>query len=171
MVRQQLARLGGRELKQTGDGFLATFDGPARAVDCAEAIMEAVRELDLKLRIGLHTGECELIGDDITGIAVNIAARIGALAGPSEILVSSTVRDLVVGSNLRFSEAGIHDLRGVPGEWRIFRLIDATVDDGVALADSRRRPSGSDRIARGAARHAPGLLRGLTRLQRKRSSR
>ena len=82
MVRRQLTRFGGREIKQTGDGFLATFDGPARAVDCAEAIREAAGELDLELRIGLHTGECELVDDDITGMAVNIAARIGALAGP-----------------------------------------------------------------------------------------
>jgi class 3 adenylate cyclase len=170
MVRAQLTRFGGREVKQTGDGFLATFDGPARAVDCAEAIREAAGELDLELRIGLHTGECEVVGDDITGIAVNIAARIGAVAGPSEILVSSTVRDLVVGSPLRFVDAGTPDLKGVPDEWRVYRLSDA-VEADEALVDSRQRPRGADRIARGAARHAPGLLRGLARLQGRRSNR
>jgi class 3 adenylate cyclase len=142
MVRSQLARFAGREVKQTGDGFLATFDGPARAVDCAGAIR-----------------------------AVNIAARIGALAEPSEILVSGTVRDLVVGSQLRFIDAGTHDLKGVPGEWRVYRLADAAVGAGEAHVDSRERPTGADRIARGAARHAPGLLRGLARLQGRRSKR
>jgi class 3 adenylate cyclase len=167
LVRQQLPRFGGRELKQTGDGFLATFDGPARAVDCAEAVREAIPELGLELRIGIHTGECEVIGDDITGMAVNIAARIGGLAGPSEIFVSSTVRDLVVGSHLRFVDAGAHELKGVPGEWRIFRVAEAGNGDSPPLVDSRHEASGSDRIARRAARHAPGLMRGLVRLQRK----
>jgi class 3 adenylate cyclase len=171
MVRSQLTRFGGREVKQTGDGFLATFDGPARAVDCAEAIREAAKEFDLELRIGLHTGECELVGDDITGMAVNIAARIGALAGPSEILVSGTVRDLVVGSQLKFIDAGTRNLKGVPGDWRVYRLTDAVVDAGEAHVDSRERPTGADRIARGAARHAPGLLRGLARLQGRRGNR
>ena len=167
MVRQQLPRFGGRELKQTGDGFLAVFDGPARAVDCAEAVRETIRELDLELRVGIHTGECEVIGDDITGMAVNIAARIGGLAGPSEVLVSSTVRDLVVGSELRFVDAGTHKLKGVPGEWRVFRVAEAATGDAAPLVDSRQETTGSDRIARSAARHAPGLIRGLTRLQRK----
>jgi class 3 adenylate cyclase len=171
MVRRQLRGFSGREVKQTGDGFLATFDGPARAVDCAEAISESAVELDLELRIGLHTGECEVVGDDITGMAVNIAARIGALAGPSEILVSSTVRDLVVGSHHRFSDAGTHDLKGVPDDWRVYRLTDADGTAGEALVDSRERATGTDRIARRAARHAPGLLRGLARLQGRRSNR
>ena len=170
MVRDQLARFGGREVKQTGDGFLATFDGPARAVDCAEAIREATAELSLELRIGLHTGECELVDDDITGMAVNIAARIGALAEPSEILVSSTVRDLVIGSQLAFVDAGDHDLKGVPGKWRVYRLTGSTGAAHQALVDTRQRPTGADRIARGAARHAPGLLRGLARLQGRRGS-
>jgi pimeloyl-ACP methyl ester carboxylesterase len=169
IVRQQLPRFGGRELKQTGDGFLAMFDGPARAVDCAEAVTEAIRELGLELRIGIHTGECEVIDDD-TGMAVNIAARIGGLAGPSEVLVSSTVRDLVVGSDLRFVDGGAHELKGVPGEWRVFRVAEAATGDGAPFVDSRQETTGSDRIARRAARHAPGLIRGLTRLQRKRNS-
>ncbi len=167
IVRQELPRFGGRELKQTGDGFLATFDGPARAVDCAEAVREAIREPGLELRIGIHTGECEVIGDDITGMAVNIAARIGGMAKPSEILVSSTVRDLVVGSHLRFVEAGSHKLKGVPGEWRIYRVTEAATGDGGPLIDSRHEATGSDRIARSAARRAPGLFRGLARLQRR----
>lgn len=167
LVRQQLPRFGGRELKQTGDGFLATFDGPARAVDCAEAVREAIRELGLELRVGIHTGECEVIGDDITGMAVNIAARIAGLAGPSEVLVSSTVRDLVVGSNLRFVDAGAHQLKGVPEEWRVFQVAEATTGEDAPFVDSRQEATGSDRIARSAARRAPGLIRGLARLQRK----
>jgi class 3 adenylate cyclase len=167
MVRQQLPRFGGRELKQTGDGFLAAFDGPARAVDCAEAVTEAIRDLGLEMRIGIHTGECEVIGDDITGMAVNIAARIGGLAGPSEVLVSSTVRDLVVGSDLRFVDAGAHELKGVPGEWRVFRVAQTATGDGALLLDSGQEATASDRIAHSAARRAPGLIRGLARLQRK----
>ena len=164
IVRQQLPRFGGRELKQTGDGFLAMFDGPARAVDCAEAVTEAIVELGLELRIGIHTGECEVIDDDITGMAVNIAARIAGLAGPSEVLVSSTVRDLVVGSDLRFVDAGIRELKGVPGEWRVFRVAETTSGDGTPGIDFRQETTGSDRIARSAARRAPGLMRGLARL-------
>ncbi len=167
MLRQQLPRFGGRELKQTGDGFLATFDGPARAVECADAVREAIRELGLELRIGIHTGECEVIGDDITGMAVNIAARIGGLAGPSEVLVSSTVHDLVVGSDLRFADAGTHQLKGVPGEWRLFRVAKTATGEGAPLVDWRAEATGTDRIARSAVRRAPGLIRGLVRLQRK----
>jgi class 3 adenylate cyclase len=171
VVRQHLPHFGGRELKQTGDGFLATFEGPARAVDCAESIKQAIRELGLELRVGIHTGECELIGDDITGMAVNIAARIAGLAGSSEVLVSSTVRDLVVGSELRFVDAGTHELKGVPGEWRLFRVAERTAGESTPLIDSRQEATGTDRIARGAARHAPGLMRGLARLLPKGKSR
>ncbi len=103
-----------------GDGFLATFDGPARAIRCAGAIRDALGELGIGVRAGIHTGEIELIGDDVGGMAVNIDARIGALAGTSEVLVSSTVRELVVGSGLEFDERGAHTLKGAPGEWRIF---------------------------------------------------
>lgn len=105
-----------------GDGFLATFDGPARAIRCARAIEEAEREIGLEVRAGIHSGEVELIGDDVGGMAVNIGARIGALAEPSEVLVSSTVRELVVGSGLDFAERGTHDLKGAPGEWHLFAL-------------------------------------------------
>jgi class 3 adenylate cyclase len=122
VARRQLERFGGREIKTVGDGILATFDGPARAVRSAASIREGVRELGLGLRAGLHTGEIELQGDDIAGLAVHIGARICAMASEGEILVSSTVRDLVVGSNLTFEDRGSHELKGVPGEWRIFAV-------------------------------------------------
>jgi pimeloyl-ACP methyl ester carboxylesterase len=122
VVRRQLGRFRGREVKTLGDGFLATFDGPARGIECACAIRDGVRPLGLEVRAGLHTGECELRGDDVAGIAVNIGARVGGLAGPSEVLVSSTVKDLVVGADIRFEDRGAHDLKGVPGEWRLFAV-------------------------------------------------
>jgi class 3 adenylate cyclase len=125
IVRRQLAIHRGREVKTMGDGFLATFDGPARAIRCAAAIRGAVREIGLELRTGVHTGEVELIGDDVSGMAVNIGARIGALAGPGEVLVSSTVRELVVGSGLEFAERGTHTLKGAPDQWRLFAVEDA----------------------------------------------
>ena len=120
IVRLELARYRGKEIKTMGDGFLATFDGPARGVKCAAAIVEAVREAGIEIRAGLHTGEVELDGSDVAGIAVAIGARVGAIAAPSEILVSSTVKDLVVGSGLRFNDHGIHELKGVPGEWHLY---------------------------------------------------
>jgi pimeloyl-ACP methyl ester carboxylesterase len=122
-TRRQLGVHRGREVKTTGDGFLATFDGPARAIRCARAIGAATREIGLEVRTGIHTGEVELIGEDVGGIAVNIGARIGALAGPNEVLVSSTVRELVVGSGLEFAERGNHALKGAPGEWRLFSVL------------------------------------------------
>jgi len=121
-VREQLRRLGGREVKTMGDGFLASFDGPARAIRCAQAIAGATTSLGLDLRMGLHTGECEVRGDDLGGLAVHIAARIGALAGPAEVLVSGTVKDLVIGSEIEFVERGEHELKGVPGTWRLFAV-------------------------------------------------
>jgi class 3 adenylate cyclase len=119
-VRRNLERFRGHEIKTTGDGFLATFDGPARAVRCACAIAEDIRSLGIEVRAGLHTGECEIIGDDVGGIAVHIGARVAAIAGASEVLVSGTVKDLVAGSGLRFHDRGAHSLKGIPGEWRIF---------------------------------------------------
>lgn len=119
-IRRNLARFCGREVKTIGDGFLATFDGPARGVRCACAIAEEIRLLGIEIRAGLHTGECEIIGGDVGGIAIHIGARVAALAGPSEVLVSSTVKDLVAGSGLRFADRGLRSLKGVPGEWRIF---------------------------------------------------
>jgi pimeloyl-ACP methyl ester carboxylesterase len=121
-VRRQLSLHRGREVKTMGDGFLATFDGPARAIRCACALQEEAQGLGLEVRAGIHTGEVELIGDDVGGMAVNIGARIGALAGSGEVLVSSTVRELVVGSGLEFEERGVEKLKGAPGEWRLFAI-------------------------------------------------
>jgi class 3 adenylate cyclase len=120
IVRLQLARYRGTEVKTMGDGFLATFDGPARAVRCAQAICSGVRELDIEIRAGLHTGEVELDGPDVSGIAVAIGARVGSLAGPSEVLVSQTIKDLTAGAGIAFADRGEHDLKGVPGPWRLY---------------------------------------------------
>jgi class 3 adenylate cyclase len=120
VVRKELTAFRAHEVNTTGDGLLATFDGPARAIRCACSIRDRVRPLGLQIRTGLHTGECELIGDDVAGIAVHIAARVAAMAGPDEVLVSSTVRDLVAGSQLRFADRGTHSLKGVPDEWRLY---------------------------------------------------
>jgi class 3 adenylate cyclase len=125
VVRAQLARFRGREVNTSGDGFLAMFDGPQRAIRCAMAIRDAVQALGLQVRAGLHTGECEIRGDDIGGIAVHIGARVSALAGPNDVLVSSTLRDLVIGSGLEFEERGAHQLKGVPGEWRLFAVASS----------------------------------------------
>jgi class 3 adenylate cyclase/pimeloyl-ACP methyl ester carboxylesterase len=123
VVRSQLSRFRGREVNTSGDGFLAMFDGPQRAIRCAMAIRDAVQALSIELRAGLHTGECEVRGDDISGIGVHIGARVSALAGPNDVLVSSTLRDLVIGSGLEFEDRGTHELKGVPGEWRLFAVI------------------------------------------------
>ena len=120
-VRAEMARHRGREIQTTGDGFLAVFDGPARAIRCAGSIRDAVRELGLEVRSGLHTGEVELTDADVRGIAVHIGARIAALAGPGEIFVSTTVKDLVIGSGIAFEDRGVHELKGVPEEWRLYR--------------------------------------------------
>jgi class 3 adenylate cyclase len=122
LVRRQLERYRGRPVKTLGDGFLATFDGPARAIRCAHEIAEAVRTLGIEIRAGLHTGECELVGDDVAGMAINIGARVSALAGPGEVLVSSTVKDLVYGSGIEFADRGAHTLKGVPGDWRLYAV-------------------------------------------------
>jgi class 3 adenylate cyclase len=122
IVRTMLARYRGKEIDTAGDGFFATFDGPARAVHCAVAVAEAVKTLGLEIRAGLHTGEVETAGEKVGGMAVNIGARIAGLAGPSEVWTSSTVKDLVAGSDLVFEEAGEHELRGVPDRWRLYRV-------------------------------------------------
>lgn len=122
VVRQAIQRWRGTEIKSIGDGFLATFDGPARAVRCAQEIVEETAPLGLDVRTGLHTGECELVGGDVAGMAVHIGARVMAEAAPGEVLASSTVKDLVVGSELRFEDRGRRALRGVPDEWRLYAL-------------------------------------------------
>lgn len=121
-VRSALQRFRGDEIKTTGDGFFAAFDGPARAIRCAQAITKDAGRLGLDLRAGLHTGECEVRGDDLTGIAVHTGARVAALAAPGEILVTSTVRDLVAGSDIEFTDRGSHALKGIPGEWKVLAV-------------------------------------------------
>ena len=121
-VRRELAHFRGQEIATTGDGFLATFDGPARAVRCAVAIRDRMRESGLEVRAGVHTGECERMGDNIGGLAVHIGSRVAGLAGAGEVLASSTVKDLVSGSGIVFEDRGAHSLKGIPGEWRVFRV-------------------------------------------------
>lgn len=122
-IRKELANYRGKEIKQTGDGFLATFDGPGRAIHCAHAIRQTVHALGLEIRAGLHTGEIEIMEKDLAGIAVHIAARILALADPGEILTSSTLKDLVVGSQIEFTDRGLYELKGVPGKWRLYSAV------------------------------------------------
>jgi pimeloyl-ACP methyl ester carboxylesterase/class 3 adenylate cyclase len=159
LMRAEIERHRGREVKTMGDGFLATFDGPARGIRCARAIADKVRALDIELRAGLHTGECELIGEDISGMAVNIGARIGALAEANEVVVSSTVKDLVVGSGISFSDRGTQELKGVPGEWRLFAVGEVEGPASNRLVSDAREVRLSDRAATGVARRAPGLIR------------
>jgi class 3 adenylate cyclase len=123
-VRRELDRFGGREVKTIGDAFLVAFDGPpSQAVRCAGAIVEAVRELGLEVRVGLHTGECEVMGGDVGGMAVHIAARVAALARPGEVMASGTTFGTVVGAGLRFEDRGVQALKGVPGKWPLFALV------------------------------------------------
>ncbi|HEY5098681.1 MAG TPA: adenylate/guanylate cyclase domain-containing protein [Gaiellaceae bacterium] len=122
LIRRELLRFRGREIDTAGDGFLATFDGPARAIRCAYAIVEAVEALGIDVRAGLHTGECEIADGKVAGIAVHTGARVAAAAGPGEVVVSSTVKDLVAGSGIEFVDRGLHELKGIPGEWRLFAV-------------------------------------------------
>jgi class 3 adenylate cyclase len=139
IVRAQLDRFGGREVKTTGDGFLAAFDGPAKAIRCAAAINEGVQRLGIELRAGVHTGECERRGEDLAGLAVHIGARVGAKAAAGEVLVSSTVKDLVVGSGIAFEERGRETLKGVPGEWRLFAAVGRGERPAVVAVDGEGR--------------------------------
>lgn len=123
VVRRELARFGGREVKTLGDGFMATFTTPGRAIECAVAVSQAVSALGLTVRAGLHVGECDRDGKDLRGMAVHIAARVAALAAAGEVVVTSTVREVVVGTALDFADRGVHRLRGVPGDWRVFRAV------------------------------------------------
>jgi class 3 adenylate cyclase len=122
LTRREIERFGGREIKTLGDGFLAAFDGPGRAVHCATAITAEARRMGVEVRCGLHTGECEVRDSDLAGIAVHIGARIGGMALPGEVLVSTTVKDLVIGSEIEFRDRGVHDLKGVPGTWKLFAV-------------------------------------------------
>jgi len=125
LVRSHLDRFRGREMDTAGDGFFAAFDGPIRAIRCATTIGRSVLDLGLEVRAGLHTGECETVGEKLSGLAVNIGARVSAQAQPGEVLVTSTVKDLVAGSGIGFQDRGLHTLKGVPGEWRLYSAIDA----------------------------------------------
>jgi class 3 adenylate cyclase len=167
-VRRQVDVHGGRVVKSLGDGYLATFDGPARAIRCGRAVTDDADLLGIELRAGVHTGECELLGEDVGGMAVHIGARVAAKAGPGEVLVSSAVRDLVVGSGIEFENRGTHTLKGVPGSWSLL----AVQDGGVAhppelpateppdrLAPNLEIPKRGDRIALRIARSAPSLAR------------
>ncbi|HLX38367.1 MAG TPA: adenylate/guanylate cyclase domain-containing protein, partial [Candidatus Binataceae bacterium] len=120
LLRTEIDRFRGREINTTGDGLLATFDGPARAIRCARAMINAVQPLGIQIRIGLHCGECELLHDNVAGIAVHIGARVAAIAAAGEVLVSSTVKDLVAGSGIEFAPRGSHQLKGVPGQWQLY---------------------------------------------------
>jgi pimeloyl-ACP methyl ester carboxylesterase len=180
VTRSELDRFGGREVKSIGDGFLTTFDGPARAIRCAEAIRSAVRGLGMEIRAGIHAGECEVMGDDVGGIAVHIAARVNAVAAPGEILVSRTVRDLVVGSGIAFEERGTQTLKGVPGEWSLLAVVpEGAAQESaevkitkIATPSPRDTMRRGDRVAAVVARRAPGVLRAVSRLEtRRRASR
>jgi class 3 adenylate cyclase len=165
LVRREVGAGGGRVIKSMGDGYLAVFDAPGLAIECAQQIVDGSRQLGVEVRAGVHTGECEALGDDVAGMAVNIGARVSALAGPGEVLVSGTVKDLVVGSTLGFAPRGVHELKGVPGEWRLYAVGDAPAPQpgGVGrldvsphvplggralLAFARRNPRLSSRLMR-----------------------
>jgi class 3 adenylate cyclase len=168
-VRALISRYGGREVDTAGDGFLATFDGPTRAIRCAEEITAAVQTIGLEVRAGVHTGEIVLAGDDVRGIAVHVGARIAAMARAGEVLVSSTVRDLVAGSGLRFDDRGLHSLKGVPDEWQLLAVAgghDAptvAIGPGNPLAPNSTLVTRSDRTALRLARRAPGVARLMSR--------
>jgi class 3 adenylate cyclase len=165
-------RYGGTLVKGTGDGHLSTFEGPTQAIRCAEALRTEAERLGIEIRAGIHTGECELLGDDIGGIAVHIAARILGHAGAGEIVVSSTVRDLVVGSGTGFTDHGSHELRGVPGEWQLLSVHEKGAQPGspeaeliaVPTPSARDTMKRSDRAVGVIARRTPWLIRGMARL-------
>ncbi len=170
MLRREVETAGGgRVVKLIGDGSLSTFDGPARAIRCAERICAAAVELDVAVRAGVHTGECEMVDDDVAGIAVHIAARVRARAGPGEVLVSRTVRDLVTGSGITLQPRGEHELKGVPGTWELFAVGSETTP--LPAPAQTRELRASDRVVLLAARRAPGLLRAASRIGTRRDRR
>jgi pimeloyl-ACP methyl ester carboxylesterase len=166
-TREQIASARGREIASTGDGFFATFDGPARGVRCARAIIDSLEDLGIEARAGLHAGECEAVGENVGGIAVHIGARVAAAAGSGEVLVSTTVRDLVAGSGIAFQDAGVHELKGLPEPWQLYRALDVAVQDAGTrepLAPGttplvHEEPPLSQRAMIAAARRAPRLSR------------
>jgi class 3 adenylate cyclase len=164
LAREEVAKAGGRVVKSLGDGVLAVFTGPARAISCAQALVSGVAELGLSLRAGVHTGECEVLGDDLGGMAVHIGARVSALAEAGQILVSKTVVDLVVGSGLQFSDRGEHELKGVPGTWRLCAVSVDSSDQRTQVEAPRQYMTGADRLTIRLARRAPGAMQTLGRL-------
>lgn len=175
VTAEAVDRHGGQLVKNMGDGHLATFDGPAQAIRCAEAIRTATEAIGLEIRAGVHAGECEVMGDDIGGMAVHIAARVMAQAGAGEIVVSSTVRDLVVGSGLGFDDRGTHELKGVPGPWQLLAVrpdgaapgsVEARLTS-LATPSTRSAMTRSDKAVHAVARRAPGLFRSFARLTSK----
>jgi pimeloyl-ACP methyl ester carboxylesterase len=168
VVRAELDRFDGEEIKHTGDGFLVTFDSPARAIRFARALRPPLRNLGIEIRVGLHTGAYEISGKDLAGISVHIGARVMAEAGPGEILVSSSAKDLVVGSEIKFKPRGKHELKGAPGEWELFQVDDDTQARGsVPPAElAPLDPDLNQRLATALARHAPRLARASARVLR-----
>jgi class 3 adenylate cyclase/pimeloyl-ACP methyl ester carboxylesterase len=169
LVGRVVSEHGGRVVKHIGDGALSAFDGPATAIRCAEALRDGVAELDIELRGGIHTGECEAIGEDLGGLAIHIGARVGALAGPGEIVVSSTVKELVVGSDMQFSDRGEHELKGVPDSWRLYALGEERTTQ-VELDGTAGYMRRSDRVAVTLARRMPRAMRLAGRLANRRAS-
>lgn len=163
VVRAEIGAVGGRLIKMTGDGSLSIIDGPARGIRCAERIAGGVHSLGLEIRAGLHTGECEFVRGDIAGMTVHIAARISAMAGAGEVLVSRTIRDLVTGSGIALAPLGAHELKGVPGEWELFAVGERTGPLPPPDQDRKLRPA--DRAALTLARRAPGVLRAASRIR------
>lgn len=163
LVRELLERHRGREVNTTGDGLLATFDGPARAIRCGQALVRRLERAGIPIRAGIHTGECEVVGDDLAGIAVHIGARVAALGGSGELLVSSTVKDLVVGSGIRFQHHGEHELKGVPEQWVVYRVLGDDDTDGAARlpVEDGRKPRMLDRALLATLRRNPRLTRRL----------
>jgi class 3 adenylate cyclase/pimeloyl-ACP methyl ester carboxylesterase len=169
LVRDSVENHGGRVVSAAGDGSMCTLPGPAVALRCAEQLHEVVRPLELELRVGIHTGECERIGDDLSGLAVHVAARIGAAAAPGETFVSRTVRDLVTGSGLHFATRGIHKLKGVPADWELFAATGSTTAPSAPAQPPK--PRLSDRLIVTAARRMPRVLTAVNRLDAARSRR
>ena len=169
VVRTELARFDGEEIKHTGDGFLLTFDSPPQAIRFARTIRPRLRDLGIEIRTGLHTGQCEITGKDLAGMSVHIGARVMAQAGPGEILVSSAVKDLVIGSEIKLRPRGVHKLKGTPGEWALFEVEDDTKARGsVPPAELAPLPPDlNQRFATALARHAPRLARASARMLRR----
>ena len=169
LIRDCVEDHGGRVISAAGDGSMCTLPGPAVAIRCAERLHEVVRPLELELRIGIHTGECERIGNELSGLAVHVAARIGAAGAPGETLVSRTVSDLVAGSGLNFASRGIHELKGVPGDWELLAAAGST--NVPSVSGQPPKPRLSDRLILTAARRIPRVLTAVNRLDAARSRR